>query len=388
MNDDSYLAKLESAGNIGVALGVVSNGLITIDLDQDSHAEALLAANPLLANTLRTRAARGCNIWVRFSDSYPPLQKLKNPFGNEIGEWRSDGSQTIIAGTHPEGMPYHFVVEKPAITIAYRAIGWPECITVPRATESSRVRGVGENNVVGLGAGKASCSSIEAFCYEDAISQLASTDFHQNNASLFKLAQYVRDYEAVVRRTATTAELEFVFNRWCEAARRFWRHTREDYWAEFLQACYYARFGLDQDPVELAISRAKAEPLPELTGYKDERVRLLAAICGQMNCLVGDDWFFLPTRKLGHLLGASWGSVARWLVGFEPLGILHLAPGEVRMRGGTRSPRYHYGRRDQCERCTRGSQIAPQMPFPELYARCTRRNSPSPRRHPPAKRGF
>src|SRR5215467_11301352 len=109
MNKANHLAKLESAGNIGVALGAVSNGLITIDLDQDTYADALLAANPLLENTLRTRAARGCNIWVRRSDHYPPLQKVKNQYGNEIGEWRSDGSHTIIAGTHPEGMLYHFV---------------------------------------------------------------------------------------------------------------------------------------------------------------------------------------------------------------------------------------------------------------------------------------
>jgi hypothetical protein len=78
----------------------VSNGLVTIDLDQDSYVEALLVANPLLGNTLRTRAVRGCNIWLRCSGEYPSLQKLKNSCGEEIGEWRADGSQTIIAGTH------------------------------------------------------------------------------------------------------------------------------------------------------------------------------------------------------------------------------------------------------------------------------------------------
>jgi hypothetical protein len=62
MNDASYLAKLESSGNVGVALGKVSEGLITIDLDRDSYVEAFLAANPPLRDTLRTSAARGCNI--------------------------------------------------------------------------------------------------------------------------------------------------------------------------------------------------------------------------------------------------------------------------------------------------------------------------------------
>src|SRR5260370_4234763 len=64
MNDHSYLAKLQNAENIGVALGKVSNGLVTIDLDHDDHIGPLLEANPLLTNTLRTTAKRGCNIWL------------------------------------------------------------------------------------------------------------------------------------------------------------------------------------------------------------------------------------------------------------------------------------------------------------------------------------
>jgi hypothetical protein len=363
MNKASHLAKLESAGNIGVALGAVSNGLITIDLDQDSYAEALLVANPLLGDTLRTRAARGCNIWVRCSGEYPPSQKLKNPSTEQIGEWRADGNQTIIAGRHPDGMPYRFIVEKPAITILYGAIMWPECIIAPRATESNRVRRVRENNVVGVCVANGCSSLIEALNAGDLIAQVTPTDFHQNNSSLFKLGRLVKGFEESAGRLANEQELEFAFDRWCLVSRRFWRYTREDYWAEFLQACHYARFGLDQDPVELALSRAKAGPLPEVRGFKDERVRLLAAICREMNRLVGHDSFFLPTRKLGKLLGAAWGSIGRWLVGFERLGILHLSPGEVRKRGGTRCPRYHYGRRGQCELCTGVSQTASGVPF-------------------------
>ena len=128
MDDSGHLSKLEKAGNIGVALGKVSNGLVTIDFDQDSYVETFLGANPLLANTLRTCGSRGCNIWVRCSHGYPPSQKLKNLSGDQIGEWRADGNQTIIAGTHPEGMSYRFVVENPVIPISYDAIIWPKSI--------------------------------------------------------------------------------------------------------------------------------------------------------------------------------------------------------------------------------------------------------------------
>src|SRR5262249_48757537 len=150
MDKGSHLAKLAKAGNIGIALGKVSNGLVTIDLDRDSYVDAFLEENPLLRDTLRTHARRGCNIWLRCSGRYPASRKLKNLSGQEIGEWRADRNQTIITGAHPEGMPYKFVVESPVITVSYEAIIWPESILPPHATESQRVRGVGENNVVSV----------------------------------------------------------------------------------------------------------------------------------------------------------------------------------------------------------------------------------------------
>ena len=346
MAEPSHLAKLAKAGNIGVALGTVSNGLVTIDLDQGGYVDAFLAANPLLRSTLRTRGSRGCNIWVRCNGGFPPSQKLKNSSGEEIGEWRADGNQTIIAGTHPAGIPYQFVVDRTVITISYEAIIWPKPILPPHATESNRIRGIGENKVVSLSAGN---GLTEAFRAGDLIAQVAPADYHQNNASLFKLGRLVRSCETAIGRLASEEELQFVFDRWCLVARRFWRpgHTRDDYYAEFLNAYSYARIGLDKDPIEVAFSRAKAQPLPEVRGFKDERVRLVAAICQEMHRIMGDSPFFLPTRKLGELLGAHHTCVANWPRAFEFLGIIHLAPGEVCRRGGTRSPRYYYGKRGQ-----------------------------------------
>ena len=176
----------------------------------------------------------------------------------------------------------------------------------------------------------------------DLISQIAPRDFHQNNASLFNLARLVVSYQNAEGRLATEKELEFVFDRWCLLARSFWRHTRDDYWAEFLQAYHYARIGLDQDPLELALNCARAMPLPIVPGFSDERVRLLAAICRELQRQMRDGSFFLPTRKLGRVLGAHWGTIARWLVALEALGVIRLAPGEIRKRGGTRCPRYQY----------------------------------------------
>ena len=355
MSDD-YLAKLEKDCNVGVALGKVSDGLVTIDFDEDEPSDCFLEANPLLANTLRTRARRGCNIWIRCTDDFPASCKLRNSAGQEIGEWRADGCQTIISGMHPDGMLYQFVVEKPVIAVRYDAIIWPAAVLLPTdATESQRVRGVRENEVVAavaladepvvLDDGRA---EIKAFlARNDVVAQVAPTKEHQNNSSLFKLARGLLSYETEIGRPPTDEELEFAFNQWCKRARKFWRpgSTRDDYYAEFLMAYSYARLGLNENPIELAVTRAKAAPLPEVKGFKSERVRLLAGVCRELQKIMGGSPFFVPTRMVGELIGAHWTTVANWLRVLEWRGIIRLAPGEVRKRGMPRSPRYRCGPR-------------------------------------------
>jgi hypothetical protein len=183
----------------------------------------------------------------------------------------------------------------------------------------------------------------ESYLSTDLISQIAPTDYCQNNASLFKLARMVKSYENAVGRMATQEELELVFDRWSAIATDFWTYglTRDDYYAEFLELYGYARTGLN--PIEVALSRAKAGPLPEVQGFTDECIRLLAAICREMQKITGTTPFFIPTRKLGKLLGVHYTRVARWLRAFEVVGIIRLAPGEIRRQGGNRCPRYYYG---------------------------------------------
>jgi len=182
---------------------------------------------------------------------------------------------------------------------------------------------------------------LETYFSNDLISEIASTDYHQNNCSLFKLARLVKSYEQSVGRAATQRELEFVFDCWCAVAREFWREgsTRDDYYAQFLECYHYAHTGLS---IEVAVSHAKAAPSPEVQGFTDERIRLLVAICREMQEITGAKPFFLPTRTLGEILDVHYSQAARWLRALDGLDIIHLAPGEVRTRGGNRCPRYYY----------------------------------------------
>src|SRR5438094_3177739 len=92
---------------------------------------------------------------------------------------------------------------------------------------------------------------LESYFTTDVISEIAPRDFHQNNASLLKLARLVKSYEQAIGRAPTHRELEFVFDRWCSLSHIFLRSelTRDDYYAEFLEVYSYAHTGLT---IELA----------------------------------------------------------------------------------------------------------------------------------------
>ena len=130
MSESSYLAKL-GTGNIGVVQGDVSNGLCSIDLDVDDEVEGFLALNPKLATSLRTKGERGCNVWFRATGESHRTMKIKTSEGAYWGEFRANGSQTIIYGRHPSGCDYRFLVEAPPAEISLSEIVWPQHVIDP-----------------------------------------------------------------------------------------------------------------------------------------------------------------------------------------------------------------------------------------------------------------
>lgn len=124
-----YLGKLTS--NIGVSLGAPSNGLHSIDCDEEQFFEELGRLNPRFADTLQSHGSRGGNYWIRIEGEYPKSGKirLRDPEG-QVGEWRSTGNQTIIHGIHPKGIEYRNNGKK-AITLRFDEIQWPDAWDLP-----------------------------------------------------------------------------------------------------------------------------------------------------------------------------------------------------------------------------------------------------------------
>ena len=135
-----YLAGLNHGGNIGVLLGKASGGLCTVDADTDDFLNQFLSANPNLRESLISKGARGGNVWLRSKGGYPASAKLKLN-GESWGEWRADGNQTVIHGTHPNGCSYSHNGKRP-LDIEFATIVWPPQVTASFIPKKSSQPGV------------------------------------------------------------------------------------------------------------------------------------------------------------------------------------------------------------------------------------------------------
>ena len=140
MNDPAYLATLNHGGNIGVLLGEASGGLCALDFDRQEDAEAFLALNPALAGSFRSYGARGCQLWFRVQGSYPPSGDAKDANGVKVCEWRANGRQSIVWGTHPTGQEYTWLVDEPPVRLPFDGIVWPQGWRGPWMPESADLR--------------------------------------------------------------------------------------------------------------------------------------------------------------------------------------------------------------------------------------------------------
>lgn len=126
-----YIHDLKT-NNVAVVLGPSSGNLVSVDCDDDAFMQAFEKANPDSLKTLRTKGERGCQFWFRMTGDYPPsVQKVQGNDGNHVGEFRSKGGCSIIAGIHPSGVAYQILNPVPPLEIPFEAIKWPKGYSYP-----------------------------------------------------------------------------------------------------------------------------------------------------------------------------------------------------------------------------------------------------------------
>jgi hypothetical protein len=137
MNAD-YLSQFDANINIGVVLGKNSNHLVSIDADTDDGLKEFQSLNPSISASYTTKGSRGGNIWLHIQDIYPQSCKITSIDGKSWGEFRADGMQTVIYGTHPSGVQYTWN-GNPPLSANFSEINFPDCLKLPWESKKQSV---------------------------------------------------------------------------------------------------------------------------------------------------------------------------------------------------------------------------------------------------------
>jgi hypothetical protein len=322
MNDPAYLETL-GTGNVGVALGAKSGGLVAVDIDEDELVQPFLDANPSLADTLQTHGARGRVFWLRMVGDYPQRTvTLKTRNGEEAGEWRAGtNSQSIIAGIHPNGQPYRMLVEAPPLAVRFASIRWPAEIVFPAQTpQPNQNRGttLRSHRLTSVPIGSHLFTYVTSLKSEQEAMVQASEPHSrgQNHHLLFELARRVKGMEQRTGTSLTMEELRAILNRWLELAVEFLRpgQSADEYFFEFLAALECVKYPVGERVLEAAWQRACAsEPPPEAAAIESPDIRRLVCLCRELQLSAGKRPFILPARTVqglfhhhDHIKGWRW----------------------------------------------------------------------------------
>ena len=333
MDDPAYLRKLVG-GNIGVALGRVSGGLCSLDIDSDDDMAAFLKENPVIGNTLHSRGSRGGHLWWRLDGDYPSLTPLKR-HGEPYGEWRSNGAQTVIFGQHPNGNAYKIINRVKPVTIQMIQIKWPEGIfpllqgvSLVSDTERTELTELPERieptecteRTEANRSGKVVAGVVSLIMnHDDAVRVSMPTGTHQNHDCLFKLARAIKALALHDGRDIPLTEMNKIFLKWHSRAMPFLDPSQnaDDYWFEFLDAHEKADHPLGIDVIAAAWSTAQSKsPPPVAEQFATTEIRMLVSLCRELQALARDKPFFLSTRSVQRLFRLpSPMSASRWLNG-------------------------------------------------------------------------
>jgi hypothetical protein len=348
MNDPAYLEKL-AAGNVGVALGEVSGGLCVVDIDKDELVERFLADNPALKNTLQTYGARGRGFWVKAIGDYPAaVLKFKTASGEDCGEFRTNGCQSIVSGTHPGGAEYKIVVRQRPLKIAYGSIDFSSFKRPLKTTADGEAKKTRANSEFAqplpplLPLPPLCHSATPPLCKADAVKMALPEVEHANHPALFLLARAVKTMEAQGT-IHGMPQVIAVFDEWHRQAkaRGILRagQSRDQYLLEFLDAYRSVKFLLTENPVDKAWPAALSEPLPpEAALFETDETKRFVGLCYQMHRLAAGGEWFLPSRDGAKLFNVSHATICTWLGGLVALGIIV----QTQKRTAEKSPRFKY----------------------------------------------
>ena len=254
-------------------------------------------------------------------------------------------------------------------TVAFASIVWPKQISNPptageprlleylvmqpdgatKAVSSSSAQMLQSYRATELQSYRATEASVSihssgAVCLnvEQAVQMSLPKRLHENNDCLFTLARAVKALE-LQSEEFNAAQLRDVFDQWFKRGAKFMRPEQscDDYFVQFLNAYASAKTPLGEDVASRAWKLAQERPLPPeaIAAFTDPEMRLVVALCRELQIVAGEGPFFLAARTLQRLLKhGNCMAASRWLKAICALKLLAVVvPGTT-----ARAARYRY----------------------------------------------
>ena len=158
---------------------------------------------------------------------------------------------------------------------------------------------------------------------------------------MFELARELKALPGLAE--ASIAELKPYVRQWHKRALPYIVNAKafEESWFDFAEAWDKIKYPKGEEPIAMMFAKAVEAELPEVAQqYEQRKLRLLVALCRELQRACGTGPFFLSTRTAGQLLGVNHVTASRWLRGLRLDGILKLE--SEGSREEHRAHRYRY----------------------------------------------
>jgi len=183
-------------------------------------------------------------------------------------------------------------------------------------------------------------SSLSQSDIELAIAKSLPEKAGQRHRMLFELARQLKAIPSLA--DASASQLKPYVKQWHVAARSVIRTKEfEISWFEFAESWSKVKFPAGKGPIDMLFAQLNDTDLPEIAAqYENSKIRLLVALCRELQRASGNSSFFLSSRKAGDLIGVDHATAARWFHGLVLDGILRIA--EVGSCSSHKASRYRY----------------------------------------------
>lgn len=374
-------------GERGVAIvaGDVSGGLVVRDFDCLDRYEQWAAAQPALAKSLPTvETVRGRHVYAR--GSVEAVRKLSKSGEGAIldfgdGELRAGGYCLAPPSMHPSGKAYKWVVplagELPILDVVQAGFvpeSWrpaqlqsesnPLFIIPPARPSCSPCDTEGTECAEGAAdtdhSGKHSepktfnCDRKKAIgkrtepaptfvvdgATEQAIRGTLPSGPGQRHRHIFELARALKAIPALADSDAKA--LRGIVQQWHKLALpAISTKPFDDTWFDFLEGWGRVKYAKGSEPMAKIFAKAVEAIAPaEAVQYEQPKLRLLVALCRELQREAGGGAFFLSARTAARLLDIDHATAARWLRGLRHDGILQLIEQSNRTERLANSYRY------------------------------------------------